>query len=258
MSNEPGIGFPLNDHQRVSSATLWVEQHRDDRPVAEDKTRAPRGPVRVMLLEEVNGYGNTPNPARGDIGYAAAHILANVTRPIDQTMRAADYVVRCVTTDQDVASRTWQLRVIDPARGRGVLTAPIREHATSAEVAAAINATGCPPCTVIGDGDMLLDDAVQRAWPPRQWHIFWPDGDWALSTTRWVTDTILEYVPGAEEVSIALYQTTFEPTPFVEYAYLPYPRNFATPTAGTYAMCVSVHGRGLVIIDMECWAYVDN
>lgn len=257
MSSEPGIGFPLNDHKRVSDATLWVEQHRDDRSVVEEKKRAPRGPVRVMLLEDVNAYGSTPNPARGDIGYAANNILANVTRPIDQTTREADYVVRCVTTAQEVISRTWQLRVIDPGRGRGVLTAPIREYATSAEVAAAINATGCPACTVMGDGDKLLDDAVERAWPQRQWHIFWPNADWVLSTTRWVSDEILEYVPGTGEVSISLYPTTFEPTPFVENVYLPYPRSFATPTAGTYAMCVSLPGRGLVIVDMECWSYVD-
>lgn len=258
MANTTGYGFPENDHRRVSLATVWVEQHQNDRAPTPESKRPARGHVRVMLLDDIpGGSQDIPNPVKGDIAYSPTAITANITKPIDQTERSNDYIVRCVASDQSVIERTWQLRVIDPARGQGVLTEPISEHATSAEVAAAINAIGCPRCTVLGYGDTLLDDKILRQWPRRQWHIFWPDGDWLLSTTRWLTDEILEYAPDTAEVPISLSQTTFEPTPFCEPVYLPYPRYFATPTAGTYATCAILPGLGLSIVDMECWSYVE-
>ncbi|MFO1046044.1 MAG: hypothetical protein U0941_30060 [Planctomycetaceae bacterium] len=245
--------FSNNDHSRISRVVRAAEAGLYD-PTAIPTKPTPRQLVRVMLLGPDRPIG-AEITTKGDIPYDVS-FLANPTKPLPYT-RAFDYVVRCVANDQQIVSRTWQLRIIDPSRDDHRLTAPIPEHATAAEVQTAINATGCPPVTVIGPGVYLLDGDVKRDWPARQWHIIWPNSDWSASTMRWESPTRLEYQPGATEVPIALYTTSDEPTPFVERAYLPYQRQFSNP-AGTYCMCGIRPGKGLTIVDAECWDYVDG
>lgn len=259
-------GFPANDHKRVSEATIWVEkQDKGGTPPPPESKGVKRSLVRVMIIERLGEDLHTgiPDPIKGDFLYDRVSLAAAITQPTEVEYKGkVHYVVRCVSSDTSVVVRTWQLRVVPPERGPGVLTAPIDEHATGQDVANAINATGCPECTVIGSDYTLRDEAGgQIAWPDRQWHIIWPDNDWYLTTNRYVDtglpDPAIEYDVGGAEVPIALIPTGFAPTQFCEDVYLPYSMSFAAPTPGTFALCQVLPGLGLVIIDKECWTYVD-
>jgi hypothetical protein len=262
---ERGLGFSLTDHRRVSKVVRRGENGDFDPPKLPSLKPSPRGLVRVMLIDRLGEDLNSgiPDPIQGDFLMDGVSLAAAITQPTSVEYDGhVHYVVRCVSSDQSVTVRTWQLRVVPPARGPGTLTAPIDEHATGAQVAAAINATGCPPCVVIGSEYMLLDqDAGQVAWPDRQWHIIWPDNSWYLSTQRYVDtglpEQALEYDVGGAEVPIALIPTAYAPTPFCEDVYLPFSMTFAVPTPGTFALCQVLPGLGLVIVKPECWTYVD-
>lgn len=253
-------GFPENDHRRVCDATIWVERNRDNRrPI--DETRAPpRGLVRVMLLEDVSVDTSVPTPTKGDLPLDARSVRAVITDPTTIDFGGTfHYVVRCVAADTAMVPRTWQLRVSGP--DGDLLTSNLQEHATADQVRDAINATGCPECEVAGLGRFAIDeDDNQVELPGRQWHIYWPESDWTLSTLRPIEidgETDLEYAPGDSEVPIALFPTLFAPTADCETVWLPFQRSFAVPTPGTFALCQVLPSFGLVVTEAECWSYVD-
>jgi hypothetical protein len=252
-------GFPPKDHARVSAATVWVERNKDNRSAVRESTADRRGLVRVMLLDDINfGDPGLPNPVKGDFPVEQMAV-AVITEPI----LTVDYLVRCVASEQDVVSRTWQLNVIPPGQNveDGILTAPIAEHASADEVRDILNATGCPPVEVAGAGRFVMYGETPRELPPRQWQIQWPDSAWSLSTLRLIGETdaapLIEYDPGGAEVPIMLQPTIFAPTGVAESVWLPFHHSFSVPTPGTFALCQVLPGLGLVIVKPECWSYVD-
>lgn len=274
-----GFGFPLNDHKRVSHATVWVEQHQFDSAPQVRPPLPARGLVRVMLLQAaVNGGAEMPMQTQGDWGLDYANVVSVITEYSpgtgvfvqDQPVPAGiNYFVRCVVSPPSSgAPRTWQLRVAPPGEnmGAGVLTAPIHEFASADEVAAAINATGCPPCTVWGYGKYALSPTGEQfAWPARVWHVNWsPDAaakGWFM-TSRRLTDlgggvSGLVYVVGASEVPIQLIPTCYRPTPWGEHVFLPFQMSTSPPLAGSIGICQTLPGLGLQLISPECWQYAD-
>lgn len=251
-------GFPDNDHKRVSNATVWVERNKDNKPLPQESDPKQRGLVRVMLLDDINfGDIRLPNPVQGDFPTGEPFVVAAITK--QSTLD--NYVVRCMAADEPEATRTWQLRLIPPERGVGVLTSPIAENATADEVEDAINATGCPPVQVAGRGRYVTFGETLRELPPRQWHIQFPFGnEWLIQASRYIElpdgNLGIEYAPGPGEVPIRVWPTIFEPTGFAELVWAPYHLTFATPTPGTFALCQTMPGLGLMIVDKECWSYV--
>ena len=260
---ERAHGFSLRDHRRVSRMVRDYDQGVIERKsVVRKSDRPERGLVRVMLLNGI-ADGLLPDPVKGDFLLDATSFKAVITQPTSVEFDGdVHYVIRCVAADQSVTVRTWQLRVIPPERGDGTLTVPIDEHASAAEVQAAINATGCPECRVVGAGNYLVDlDGTHVDWPGRQWHVIWPDNDWYLTLTRMIDmggTPGQEYDVGGDEVPVALIPTAYAPTPFCEDVWLPFTRSFAAPTPGTFALCQELPGLGLVLMDVECWKNVDG